>query len=260
MKTVTTKLFLILSLWMVALPAEAGTRIQTLVLESEDGDQINGFLYQSSEVAEDAPIALLLHGLTGSNLHWLASGYPSYGGQLSDMLLAKGYRVVAIDARAHGTRKNELSPIDRVKKARKGDSADYTAMIKGTISDYGVVIERLQKAFPKTKRIVAVGYSMGAQMSVLLAANNEAIDGIVTMVPPFVSNVPEVAPINSAHNVEVPWLLITANKDQFSSKEQNLQLAEKTKATLTHKTYDSGHVLPVDYLADVENWITALEK
>jgi len=259
MKKVTTYIFLVFALLLV--PAvEAGTRMEALVLDAHDGQRINGFLYQNEKTPKDAPIALLLHGLTGNSMHWIADGFPTYGGKLSDMLIEKGYRIVAIDARAHGIRKNKLSPIDRVMSARKGEPAAYRAMIENTIADYNSVIAKLQKNFPDTKRIVAVGYSMGAQMAVLLAAQNDAVTHIVTMVPPYVGNVPVVAPITYADDVKVPWLLLTANKDQFSTPEQNAKLAAAASVTVDHKTFHSGHVLPAEYLAEVEAWTAALQE
>lgn len=259
MKKVTT--YIILAFALLLAPAvKAGTRMEALVLDARDGERINGFVYQSEKTPKGAPIALLMHGLTGNSLHWIADGFPSYGGKLSDMLIEKGYRIVAIDARAHGVRKNKLSPIDRVMNARKGEPAAYRAMIENTIADYNSVIAKLQENFPDTKRIIAIGYSMGAQMAVLLAAQNDAVTHIITMVPPYVGNVPMVAPVTYAGGVKVPWLLLTANKDQFSTPEQNAKLAAAASVPVDHKTYRSGHVLPVEYLVEVETWTAALQE
>ncbi|PCI62700.1 MAG: alpha/beta hydrolase [Kordiimonadales bacterium] len=260
MKQITISLCLTLAFLFAPVSANADTQMQTLVLDAHDGERISGFLYQGEKTAKDAPIALLMHGLTGSNLHWIADGFPSYGGKLSAMLIDKGYRVVAIDARAHGVRKNDISPIERVMAARSGKPTAYRAMIENTIRDYDVLIKKLQRNFPDAKRIVAVGYSMGAQMAILLAAENDAVTQLITMVPPFVGNVPEVSPIQHAEGVEVPWLLLTANKDRFSTVEQNSMLAAKAAGPLQHKSYDSGHVLPAEYLAVIELWTSELDQ
>lgn len=257
MKKVTTKLFLLFALWMAPVAASAETQMQALVLEAHDGARITGFLYQKRGTPKDAPIAVMMHGLTGSSLHWVADGFPSYGGQLTDWFAGQGYRVVALDARAHGVRKEGASPIERVMAARKGEPAAYQAMIENTAKDYGTLLAKMREKFPTAPRIVAVGYSMGAQMAVLTASANDEVTHIVTMVPPHVGNVPAVAPFSHAEKVTVPWLLLTANKDQFANADQNAALAKLGSGPVEHRTFDSGHVLPVDYMEAVQQWVTA---
>jgi len=255
MRKVTTHILFALALILTPAAVHADTQMKTIVLEAHDGDRIHGYIYQNSKVEKNAPIALLMHGLTGASLHWIADGFPMYGGNLTDSLIEKGYRVVAIDARAHGARKNDMSPYARVKAARKGEPGSYKSMIENTIDDYNTLIADLQREFPEAEHLVAIGYSMGAQMAVLLSAENPAVTHLVTMVPPFVENVPAVAPINHAADVKVPWLLMTANKDQFSTPEENARLVAKISSPLDHKSFDSGHVLPVEYLTVVTSWI-----
>jgi pimeloyl-ACP methyl ester carboxylesterase len=236
--------------------ASAQTNIQQLALEAHDGDRITGFIYQNRKTAKDAPIAILLHGLMGSSLHWLADNNLSYGDDVTALLIKKGFRVVALDARAHGARKNGDKPIQRVKKARAGNPEAYIDMIENTVTDYNTLIKRLvERNFKETRDILVIGYSMGAQMSILLAAENDQITHLITMVPPAVKNVPKVSPLNYADKVTASWLLMTAEKDEYSKPKDNSALLNAVKSELTHKEFESGHVLPKEYVESIEKWI-----
>ena len=57
----------------------------------------------------------------------------------------------------------------------------------------------------------------------------------------------------------VPWLLILASEDQFSTAEDNQILIRKAPTSMEHKTFDSGHLLPSEYVIEVTNWIDKIE-
>ncbi len=259
MSNIIKTLTLIIGFLAISQASTAQTHVQQLALEGHDGDRITGFIYQHANTKKDAPIALLMHGLMGSSLHWLAEGNMSYGDDLTDMLISKGYRVLALDARAHGARKKGQKPYERVKGARAGNPEAYIEMIENTVQDYNTVLERmLTRNFKETSHVLAVGYSMGAQMGVLLSAKNDKVTHLVTMVPPAVKNVPAVSPGNFADKVSVPWLLITASDDQFSKPEDNQHLVDVAGKSLTNIELKSGHALPKKYLAEVANWVEAI--
>ncbi|UTW55713.1 alpha/beta hydrolase [Kordiimonas sp. SCSIO 12610] len=238
----------------------ADTHVQQFGYDAPDGNRITGFIYQSTDTKKGAPIAVLMHGLMGSSLYWLAEDNLMHGDEVTANLIKRGYRVVALDARAHGARIIDKKPIEYVKAARSGNSEAYQTMILKTISDYQFLLDKLTKNFGKADRIVAVGYSMGAQMATILAARDIRVTHLVTMVPPAVRNVPEVSPIKFAPDVNIPWLLITANKDQYSSKQQNAELIEIAGQTPDTKAFDSKHVLPGAYVEAVEDWIDQIRE
>lgn len=254
-KTLSLVLVMTAGTLFTSLSAYADTYVQQFAYEGHDGNRITGFIYQKADTKKDAPLAILMHGLTGSSLYWLAAHNMTYGAELTDMLLQKGYRIIALDARSHGARKDDMKPMIRVKAARKGKSAPYQAMIKNTVLDYNFIVNKVKKNFTDPKHILVLGYSMGAQMGVLFTAQNEDVAYLATMIPPAVNNVPEVAPVNHATNVKVPWLLMTANKDQFSTKKQNDALAAAAAGPITHIKFDSGHGLPKDYLSTIDTWM-----
>ena len=240
--------------------ASAQTRIEQLALEAPDGDRITGFVYENVGAEKNAPIAILMHGLGGTSLAWLAHDHAFYVDDVARDLIEQGYRVVAIDARSHGARKDEMSPLDRLKGARSGETGPYLAMINGTLSDHAFFLDHLYARYGEPDRVIAVGYSMGAQMAVLFAAQDKRVSHIVTMVPPAVENVPSVAPVNHASQVNAQWLLITASEDQFSTGEQNAALVAAAGANVTRVEFESGHRLPPEYPDAVSNWVEAIAE
>ena len=238
----------------------AETYVQQLGYDAPDGNRITGFVYQSTSTPKDAPLAILMHGLMGSSLYWLAEDNVMSGDDITAALIERGYRVVALDARAHGARIIDKKPIEYVMAARKGDSAAYVAMIKNTVDDYRFLLDKLSRQFGEADHVLAVGYSMGAQMATLLTADDKRVTHLVTMVPPAVRNVSEVAPISHAANVTVPWLLITADQDEYSSNEQNFELIAVAGRTPEVISFDSKHMLPSAYVSSVENWLDSISK
>jgi pimeloyl-ACP methyl ester carboxylesterase len=236
----------------------AQTHVQQLGFNAPDGDRITGFIYQSTDTKKDAPMAVLMHGLTGSSLYWLAADNMMQGDEITAELLERGYRVLALDARAHGARRGGNRPMEMVKAARGGDSEAYQAMITNTVEDYVFLLDRMLKNFDKTDHILVVGYSMGAQMGTLLAASDDRVTHLVTMVPPAVRNVMPVAPISFAPEVKIPWLLLTADNDEYSTKAQNAELIAAAGKTPTNVSFDSRHLLPETYVQSVEKWLDAL--
>lgn len=233
----------------------AGTYVQQFGYDAPDGNRITGFVYQSDETRKDAPLAVLMHGLMGSSLYWLAEDNLMYGDDVTSELIKRGFRVVALDARAHGARIVDEKPIAYVKAARRGDSEAYEAMIKDTVKDYRFLLDRVLKNYSKTETVLVVGYSMGAQMGTMLAAEDARVTHLVTMVPPAVRNVPAVSPIRFAPQVNVPWLLITAEDDEYSSQKQNEELIASAGRKPDTVSFDSKHVLPAAYVDAVEGWI-----
>ncbi len=255
--TIIKMIAIIFAITTASIQVQAQTYVQQLGYDAPDGDRITGFVYQSSGTKKDAPIAVLMHGLMGSSLYWLAADNLMYGDDVTAELLKRGYRVLALDARAHGARGGQEKPIELVKAARKGDSVAYQTMIKNTVKDYQFLLNRMMKKYEETGRVLVVGYSMGAQIGTLLAAEDKRVTHLVTMVPPAVRNVPEVAPIKYAPEINIPWLLLTAEKDEYSTKKQNLELIAAAKRTPTSVSFNSRHVLPEAYVEVVANWVDA---
>ena len=245
---------------LLASSVNAEVRSMSLNWESPiDKRPITGFLMQGDSLPADAPVAILLHAMNTDLYHWIADGVPTYGGKITQLLLDKGYRVVALDARAHGHRKYGLSAEERMNSANNGDQDAYYEMIQNTVKDYEFVLRKINRNFSKAKHTLAVGYSMGGQMAIMLAAQNPQIDHLITMVPPHAGNVKDVSPVLFAPKVNAKWLLFLANKDEYSTPEENKEIAAVAKGDVTLIKYDSGHVLPPSYIDEVTNWVNVIK-
>lgn len=239
--------------------AQNNTRSQQLSLDASDGSRITGFVMEDKSAAKDAPLAILMHAMTGSSLHWLVNDNSSGGDELSRDLVARGYRVVGLDARSHGGRKDEMPPIERLENLRAGKSEPYLAMINGTMGDYEVLLEDVKRRWGQPRHILVMGYSMGAQMSVLFAAKHEEVSHIITMVPPAAKDAPSVSPVNHAHKVQADWLLLTARQDEYASKADNDALANAVGGKVDRVEFDSPHMLPRDYVHSVISWVANIK-
>lgn len=233
----------------------AGTFVQQLGWDAPDGSRITGFAYESENTKKDAPVAILMHGMMGSSLYWLAEDNLAYGDVLTSELIERGYRVLALDARRHGARRHGDKPMKILKKAKRGKPDEYLAMINDTVKDYQFLLGKIEKNFKKATDVVVIGYSMGAQMGTLLAAQDDRVTKLVTLVPPAAKNVPSVAPVKFASGVEVPWLLITAKKDEYSTKKQTQALLDAAGPKMTNVSFEGGHALPRSYVDTVTNWL-----
>ena len=257
------RLLLVLSLFLplVAAEAFAGTRASPVNYETHDGKTMHGFIMQNEDVPADAPIAILMHGMKTHMFHWLASSGPMYGEGLLRSFLDKGYRVLALDARIHGYARKEGNPETALTKAKFGMTGDYYSMIEDSVRDYEFVLGRIKNNFEDARHIVAVGYSMGAQMAIMLAARNPEITHLVTMVPPHTGRLKQVSPVEFAPQVKVKnWLLLMADQDDYNEPEENDQIEAAITTKYTRVNFDSGHILPKHYVDVVGDWISRIDN
>ncbi|WP_375770857.1 alpha/beta hydrolase [Archangium gephyra] len=243
-----------------ASPAPTVTGAVAREVRAADGERIPLLVLEPHRPTKGpAPVAVLVHGLTRNKEDWLVDAKPTFGGAFTEALREAGYRVFLFDARLHGARAVEGDkPSARVKRSHEGDSGPYRAMVAGTTEDaHAVLAHALEGGRPP--RVLLGGYSMGAQVALLLAAREPRVTHLVTMVPPHVDpTLEDVAPVRAVGRIQQRWLLLTARRDGFATPEQNEALF--TAAPSRHKahhTFDSGHALPRDYLSEVQRWLAA---
>jgi S-formylglutathione hydrolase FrmB len=178
--------------------------------------------------------------------------------KIGAMALASNQVLVAIDARYHGTRKTEDLPLSKIMNSLHlwGERSYYEQMVMDTVLDYKHLVNAIEARFGRTNITVA-GYSMGAQVSLILAATDNRVKNVLAIVPPNVDNkVAKVAPINFVGNIDAQkiWLL-SANGDEYAGEEQNLRLFSGIKSTNKHHiTFDSDHILPETYTESLSTW------
>jgi pimeloyl-ACP methyl ester carboxylesterase len=253
-----TRLLLLGLLFLSTSMAHAARPAVPMEVQAEDGERIPVLVLEPEGDAANPPVAVLLHGLTRNKEDWLSDTAPTYGGALTESLLRSGYRVYLMDARRHGERATpDARPGALAKRAHAGDTAPYQAMIVDTVRDARALLARVL-ARGKPPRVLVAGYSMGAQVGLLVASHEPRVTHLVTMVPPHVDPVlGDAAPVNRMGGIHQSWLLLTATRDQFSTAENNQALFEaapsKRKA---RKAFDSGHALPREYLDEVRRWLS----
>ncbi|WP_338864683.1 alpha/beta hydrolase [Myxococcus stipitatus] len=252
-----TRLLSLCLLLLSASVARASAPEPSLDVRGEDGEPIPTRVLEPEGGAKNPPVAVLLHGLTRRKEDWLSEEGPTHGGVLKDELLRAGYRVYLLDARRHGERATpDARPGTLARLAHKGEPGRYIAMISDTVRDAHSLLNAVL-AKNKPPRVLVVGYSMGAQVGLLLAAREPRVTQLVTMVPPHIDpSMEEVAPSRYMKSIQQDWLLLTANQDDFAPVADSRALFEAAPSrSKTHKTFESGHALPREYLDEVRRWL-----
>jgi dienelactone hydrolase len=229
---------------------------------SDDRQPVNGILAVPKNKSESLKLALLLHAMgTDQNLWWNPNKIS--GSKISEKLLQQGYAVLTLDARRHGKRVSDgLGPKDMIAKAHSEQPRLYTDMIIGTVRDYRIALEWAQKELHlENTSILVAGYSMGAQMSLLLASYESEINQVMVMVPPFVneSQSPVAPRLHVSRINEAELIILAARQDPYSTQE-NYELVFNKISTpkKSIKWFDSGHLLPADYFETALNFIDKL--
>ena len=227
---------------------------------SDDQSPVNGILTVPHSHKKPISLAFLLHAMgTDQQLWWQDNKI--HGHDMTKTLLDQGYAVLTLDARRHGQRQlDDLSAKDIIAKAHSDEPRLYTDMIIGSIRDYRLVMQwlRAQASFSEVDKTLIVGYSMGAQMALILASYETNIDQVIAMVPPYVkANISPVAPRLHVHNIKNAQVFILAAKQDPYSSIENTQLTfdHITSQNKSIQWFDSGHLLPSDYYLEVLSFI-----
>ena len=239
-------------------------------LRSFDGELITGRITYPGDPAQATrpfPVLIGLHAMGRSHWRWWL---PEYRGRptleqthrLTQMALQQGHAVVAIDARGHGQRRHPGQPSLAHRAMRDmhwfGRREAYERMVIDTVRDHRVLLDWLvaQPQLDAT-RIKAAGYSMGAQVALLLAGLDGRVQAVAAVVPPHLGdNVAVVAPIHTVAGLQGKrvWLL-TANDDDHASPGENQALFDAIPGhDKRHLRFDSGHLLPADYVETLADW------
>lgn len=231
-----------------------------------DGEKVFGQIMIPSVKQEKFPVLIGIHAMGRSYPRWFKDslkGRPTVTNvnKITELALEKGYAVVAIDARFHGKRKVEDNPLTKIWNNMQffGDKTDYENMVLKTVIDNRTLLDWIEtQDYLDAKNISVAGYSMGGQASIILAAVDNRIDDVITIVPPFIDNtIAAVSPYNLVHQIDDGRVLfIYGEKDDVASPEDNKMVFEaistKDKELLG---YDADHILPEDYVNAVGKWL-----
>jgi dienelactone hydrolase len=241
-------------------------------MPSFDGAVANGRIVYPADPAQlgtPRPVLLGLHAMGRSHVRWSEAELKGKRTienthRLAELALQQGYVVIALDAREHGDRKNADKPLTPRQLLRNlhwwGEREPYERLIVDTVKDWRVLLDWVvqQPQFDRSD-IRAAGYSMGAQMALLLAGTDGRVSAVAAMVPPGLTNtVAVVAPRNVAAQLAATrvWLL-TADDDEHASVHENAALfAALPGAGKQHLRFAGGHLLPADYVERLRPWLT----
>lgn len=235
---------------------------------SFDGAIVNGYMRLPEQMVagQKVPVLIAAHAMGRAHVRWWQDSFKGrptleHTDKITAQALAKGYAVVTIDARNHGERKEpDNSIVDIINNLHWwGEREPYEAMLIDTVRDHRVLLDWLIKQ-PQfdASRIDMTGYSMGAHVSLLLAAVDDRVHRVAAVVPPHVnSRTAIVAPLNMLSGLaDNPVLLLTANDDEYASKKENNQLyTALPNPDKQHYRFDSGHLLPANYVQHFETWL-----
>ncbi|MCC2616582.1 dienelactone hydrolase family protein [Aestuariibacter halophilus] len=245
-------------------PLEAGAF--ALSFDSYDGQKVVGQISLPTDATGPYPVMLGLHAMGRSYPRWWTDslrGSPTltHVNDITEHANRLGYAVIALDARYHGERKDPDMDLFKIMRNLHlwGDRAAYEDMIVGTVKDYRLLINALA-VDPRFDlgHLVATGYSMGAQMSLLLAGHDPRITGVVSIVPPYLDDtMAVVAPKNAVAKIQqAKVLMIVADDDEHADVEDSRAVFEAIPGR--HNRFHvatGGHILPDNYVQTVADWL-----
>lgn len=239
----------------------------SIMFNSFDGEQVHGRLIypENADLSQPIPILIGVHGMGRSYVRWAESEFKGSDtaeqtDELANMALARGYAVLAIDSRNHGKRKN---PDYNIKDVMYdlwfwGKKEPYENMIIDSVKDHSVLLDWVvsQPQFD-TNNISVAGYSMGGQISLILASLDKRISKVLSIVPPASEEtVARVSPLSFVKRLttEKVWL-VTADNDEYASAEDNSILYDAFNVPNKHHIVVAGeHILPEGYYKELKGW------
>ena len=231
-----------------------------------DGELIHGQIQFPQQSRSQYPVLIGLHAMGRSYPRWFTDelkGRPTVTkvDKLTQAALAKGYAVIAIDARFHGKRKIEGKSLRKIWNNLHyfGDKYDYQQMIVNTVIDNRTLLDWIA-AQPELDedKIALAGYSMGAQVALILGAVDERIKQIVSVVPPFIDNKVAIAsPLNLVSLIDSARVLfIYGEYDDVASPEQNRRVFDNIRAFDKQLVaLQEDHILPMEYVDIAGDWL-----
>jgi dienelactone hydrolase len=233
---------------------------------SFDGDVVNGQISYPLKHNESYPVLIGVAAMGRSYVRWWTDsvdGRPTVTSvnKITELADSKGYVVVSIDARYHGTRKDPDLPLGAIMNDLHyfGDRTYYQAMVRDTVLDHRVLLDWIeQQDNLDISQVTIAGYSMGGQISLLLGALDERISTVIAIVPPWIDDkIAMVAPKNLVSLLQdKPVLLITASRDEEASASENEQLFALISSSQKQRHDIAGsHILPAEYVDLLIDWL-----
>jgi dienelactone hydrolase len=162
--------------------------------------------------------------------------------------------VVSIDARFHGKRKSPERPLSSIMDDLHffGDKVYYEVMIKDMVLDHQILLDWIeQQDNLNNNQITAAGYSMGGQISLILASIDKRIKKVISIVPPFIDDKTAlVVPKNFIFLLKNQQVLfVTADDDENATEKENDYIYHLIPTSGKERIqFAGGHILPENYV------------
>lgn len=240
-------------------------RLYEFKYASFDGSQVNGQINYPEVLKDKYPVLIGMHAMGRSYPRWWTDslkGRPTVTqvNKITQLAINKGYVVIAIDARYHGSRKVADKSLRSIMTNLTflGNKTDYVNMINHTILDHRILLDWIeQQANLDIRNTKVAGYSMGGQLSLLLAGVDLRVSSVLSIVPPYLTDTTaSVAPknITSLLKTQKVWL-VTSDDDENATEEENLSLFDSIPSdNKKHIVFKGSHILPVGYVDKLSNW------
>jgi dienelactone hydrolase len=230
---------------------------EKLVFDAPGHDRVPGYLALPKSGRAPYPCVLLVHGMNDSKDYWwdhrVAPG-------LTRRLLDAGFAIYAIDLRYHGERAATLDYMAPMYLTYE-DSLFVTSrnmLIQSTI-DLRRALDVLRgRSDIDTSRLAAAGVSMGAMVSICLAALEPGLRAIACASTPSHLQPLPIDHYSFAVRTGQPVLLMGGTQDWHTSPEDTrvlLNLFPNADRRMT--VYEGGHSLPEEWTAEAADWLTA---
>ncbi|KAF7772338.1 hypothetical protein PCIT_a2394 [Pseudoalteromonas citrea] len=230
-----------------------------------DGSKVKGQINYPQEVKDKYPVLIGLHAMGRSYPRWWTdsiNGRPTVTqvNKITQQALQKGYVVIAIDARYHGSRKVADKSLRSIMFDVNflGDKTDYVEMMSHTILDHRVLLDWIeQQKQLDISNVHVAGYSMGGQSSLLLAGVDKRVSNVLAIVPPHIENTTaSVAPKNVASLLKDQKIwLVTTDNDEYASESNNLALYNAlASSNKKHIIFKGGHIIHREYVESLADW------
>lgn len=241
---------------------EDGTR-RKIVYRGARGHLVPAYLELPTQGQGPFPIVLLMHGWSGGKENWWQNENYIYGGKMRRALLAAGYAVFAIDAQGHGDRiaENDYQVVNIHHEPGEPQRENYFTLrdvIVQTVLDTRRGIDYLQtRADVDTKRLGALGYSMGGFEAFALTAMEPRIRVAVGCVVPVAWRPDRVLdPTSYTRGFgKSPFLMLMGKEDGLCNAAQAQELYRLIQSPQTDlQLFDCGHRLPESYVSPALGW------
>jgi len=238
---------------------EIKPRVYSFNYKSFDGNIVHGQISYPNTINKNHPVLIGISAMGRSYIRWWVESFKerptvTQVNKITELADTNGYVVISIDARYHGKRKDPDRTLRSIMNDLHffGNKTDYEFMIRDTVLDHRVLLDWIEQQDNLNKnRITVAGYSMGGQISLILASVDKRINEIISIVPPFIDDkVALVAPKNFVSLLNSQkLLLITADDDENATEEENdylFNLIPSPKKEIL--TFSGGHILPANYV------------